>query len=419
MRPSFSRNLTLRLLLAGVLALCLVAGAAEGAEKEKKRKKNYILSETTARKMLKVGELAQEDDYKAALEILDTLANRSRMKAHDKAVVYQNQGLMLAALERYPEATVSLELALEQDALPYSTMEQLRYNLAQLQMANENFARAIELLVEWFENAENPNVMAHFLLTAAYAQTDQFDKALPHARAMVEKSEHPAEQHLGLLLACEYQNGNLIETLEVLKRLTSMYPRKNYFMQLAYGYANMGEDEKALAMMELANAQGWIEKNDEYVNLAQRYLMHELPYQASEVMQTGFDKGIIEASSKNYELLASALLHAREYDKALPPLSKAAEMSEDGELYVRLAQVYLEVEDWTKARKALESAVERGGLRDPGTAQLLIGISNFNEERFESARSAFLIAAKSKKTKESATKWLKHVEREIGGGEPG
>jgi tetratricopeptide (TPR) repeat protein len=404
-----------RLLVALIVAFGLLAGAADGAEKKKKRnKKNFILSEQTAKKMMKVGKYMQDEDFESALGVLETLTRRRRMKAHDKAVVFQMRGFALAALERYPEAAASFETSVEQNALPEGTMHSLKFNLAQLQMANGNFARAIELLEEWFEEEEKPGAQAHFAIAASYMQTEAFDKALPHTRLMVKKSKKPVERNLAMLLACEFQNGNLIETLEVLKQLTTLFPRKSYYMQLAYGYANMGEEENALAMMELVRAQGWLDKNAEFVGLAQRYLMHELPYMASDVMQTGFSEGVVEETSKNYELYASALLNAREYDKALPPLTKAAELAEDGELYVRLAQVYLEVENWKQARESLEKALSRGDLRDPGTAHLLVGISNFNEKRFKSARSAFRLAAEEEKTADSATKWLEHVERELG-----
>jgi len=71
------------------------------------------------------------------------------------------------------------------------------------------------------------------------------------------------------------------------------------------------------------------------------------------------------------------------------------------------------VEDWRKARKALESGIEKGNLRDVGSAQLLLGISNYNEKRFRSARTAFLAAAEEEKSASSAIKWLKYVDRAL------
>ncbi len=400
------------LALTGGLLLGL-AGDSEAAKKKRRSKKNYVLSELTGRKLLKVGDLAGAEKYEEALSILDTLTRRRKLKAHDKAVVYQNHGLMLAALARYGEAAKSFEVALEQDALPEATTESIWYDLAQLHMSQENYSRGAELLEQWFETAENPGSQAYFLLTVAYVQQEQFEKALPHARKMVEKAKEPKQNFFQLLLATEYQNGNLPEALEVLKKLVTLFPRKDYYMQLAYGYSNQGEQQKALATLELANTQGWLDKNNEFVGLAQRYLYQNLPYQAARVIETGLERKVVEPTSENYELLATALLHAREYDRALIPLERAAKMSDDGNLYVRLAQVYLEVENWPLARTALESALDKGDLRDPGSTQLLLGISNFNEKRYPSASTAFQLALEDEKVADSARKWLKHVQRKL------
>jgi tetratricopeptide (TPR) repeat protein len=121
----------------------------------------------------------------------------------------------------------------------------------------------------------------------------------------------------------------------------------------------------------------------------------------------------VENTADNLELYANSLLHAREYTSAIAPLAEAAELSTDGDLYVRLAQVHLEVEDWRKARRALQSAIEKGGLRDVGSAQLLLGISNYNEDRYLSAQTAFQAAAEEEKSANSANKWLKYVERAL------
>jgi tetratricopeptide (TPR) repeat protein len=211
----------------------------------------------------------------------------------------------------------------------------------------------------------------------------------------------------------EYQNGNIPETLEVLKTLVTLFPKKDYYMQLAFGYSNFGEEEKALAMLELAYQLDYLNKERELTQLTQRYLYHELPWPAAKIMAKGLEDGTVETTSKNLELYANSLLHAREYTEAIVPLTEAADLAEEGDLYVRLAQVHLEIEDWRKARKALESAIEKGSLRDLGSAQLLLGVSNYNEKRFKSAKIAFLAAAEEEKSADSARKWLKHVNRAI------
>jgi tetratricopeptide (TPR) repeat protein len=407
----------IRILIAALLAFSFSLAGPDMADAQKKKKsssrKNFIPSQQVGKKLLKIQDLAEAEDYKGALEILEPLSRKTRLKKFDKATVYQMMGYMLGAQERYDDALVAFEVALSVDYLPDSAMQQLKYNLGQLYLGQENYDRAIELFEEWLDGAEKPDAQAHFMITIAYSGKEDWGSALSHARTSVALSTKPVENRLRLLLAVEYQNGNISETLDILKILATLFPKKDYYMQLAFGYSNFGEDENALAMLELAYSQDFLDKERDLTQLTQRYLYHNLPWPASEIMRKGLSDGTVENTSKNLELYANSLLHAREYTAAIEPLAEAADLSEDGDLYVRLAQVHLEVENWKRARKALEAAIERGGLRDEGSAHLLLGISNFNEDRFLSARSAFQTAAETEKTADSATKWLKHVNRAL------
>ncbi|MDG2050839.1 MAG: tetratricopeptide repeat protein [Myxococcota bacterium] len=406
--PRFTRIASILLALA-MSSLCVHGAVAK--EKKRSSKKNFIPSESVGKRLLRVSEYAEEENFAEAESYLEPLTQKKRLKKYDRALVFQTYGLMLAAQEKYEPATVALETALSVDYLPDSSMQALRYNLAQLHMAKENFPRSIELLNIWMDNEENPNAQSEFLLAAAYAQTDAWDKALPHSRKAVSKSTKPVEQRLGLLLAVEFQNGNLLESLETLKLLASYFPKKRYMVQLAAAYSGLEQEDNALATLEIANLEGWLDRESEVIQLAQRYLYAELPWQAAQALQRGLEQEIVEASADNLELLANALLSAREYDAALEPLSQAAELSENGDLYVRLGQVHLQVENWPEARKALSSALEKGELKNPGNANLLLGITNFNENRLKSARTSFRAALKDEETEKSARQWLQHVDR--------
>ena len=406
-----------RSVVALLVALALVfagAGAIDAAERKKRStRKNFVPSQQVGKKLMKIQALAEVEDYQGAIDILLPLSKKTRLKRFDKATVFQMMGYMLGAQEKYVEALASFEVALDVDYLPDSAMQQLKYNLGQLYLGQEDYDRAIELFEEWLEGAEKPDAQANFMITIAYAGKEDWASALVHARTSVALSTKPVENRLRLLLAVEYQNGNIPETLDVLKQLVSLFPKKDYYMQLAFGYSNFGEEEKALAMLELAYQQDYLDKERELTQLTQRYLYHSLPWPAAKVMARALEDGLVEATTKNLELYANSLLHAREYEGAIEPLTEAAELSEDGDLFIRLAQVHLEVEDWRKARKALESGIEKGSLRDVGSAQLLLGISNYNEKRFLSARTAFLAVDEEDKSADSARKWLKYVERAI------
>ncbi|MGH7820237.1 MAG: hypothetical protein ACREQ9_10720, partial [Candidatus Binatia bacterium] len=111
--------------------------------------------------------------------------------------------------------------------------------------------------------------------------------------------------------------------------------------------------------------------------------------------------------------LGNSWILARESDKAEPSLEKAAELSTEGDLYVRLGQVRLLKEAWDSAIAALKRGLAKGGIDDPGQAEQLIGIAYYNEGKLGEARTWFAKSRRSEKARPASDAWLKHIEEEL------
>ncbi|MBL4851730.1 MAG: hypothetical protein JKY90_05550, partial [Gammaproteobacteria bacterium] len=112
---------------------------------------------------------------------------------------------------------------------------------------------------------------------------------------------------------------------------------------------------------------------------------------------------------------SQAWYQAREDKKAIPPMQRAAEQSEKGELYIRLAQSYLNLEQWSEAVKAIEQGLKKGGIKKPGTANIMLGSALFNLKKFGKARKVFstVSASKAKGNSKTAKTWLAFLDSEI------
>ena len=99
------------------------------------------------------------------------------------------------------------------------------------------------------------------------------------------------------------------------------------------------------------------------------------------------------------------------------PMQTAAGLSEDGDLWMRLGQVHMENENWKEAERALREAVNKGDLKNPGDALLLLGIARFNDGKPKGAERAFEQASKHRKVRGQARQWLRHVRNVSASGE--
>jgi tetratricopeptide (TPR) repeat protein len=190
-------------------------------------------------------------------------------------------------------------------------------------------------------------------------------------------------------------------------------------VQLSLIYGARDNYRHSLAVQQVAYLQGFLTEDKELRRLARSYLYNNLPYPAAQVLEKGLAEGKIERDAQALELLANSWVAAREYDRSLEPLREAAEHSGDGNLYVRLGQVHMQREEWREAADVLQHAIEKGGLKDPGNAELLLGICYYNDERVEQARSSFGRARQHDSTRDAAERWITHLESESEGGAAG
>ena len=403
---------------AVVLSLLLASSAvlapdatAERREKPK-TKKVQAVGEWAHKRLQTTQEFLAEDKFAEALAELDRMKAKRRLNDHERALMWQFYGFIQSSQEDYKAAAESFEKCLAKDALPESTARSTQYNLGQLYLATEQFDKALKTLLDWYSKTETPSPDAEYTLAVAYVQTQKHAEAIPYLKRAIAASSLPRESWYQLLVSLYFEGKQYKEVAELLEMLVLRFPKKSYWMQLSGIYMEMNLEKKSLAALQMAYSQGFLVEHKELVNLAQFYLYHDLPYRAAGLLEAEMRKGNIEADADVWELLSISWLHAKEYKRAMEPLAEAARMSDNGDLYVKLAQVHLEREDWSKAREALEAAVDKGDLTDPGNAHLLLGVSHYNSGKLSAAERSFLEASNHDRQRKSAKRWIKHIRQE-------
>jgi tetratricopeptide (TPR) repeat protein len=373
---------------------------------------NYTVDPRTGKKLTQAIELLQAEDYAGAAKILKSF-NLNRLNDYERALVQQTLGYVAASQEDFAEAAERFSAALELESLPEGQQVSTRFNLAQIYMMLERWDDAIATFNKWFQEVETPNSLGYYMLAVAYYQSGDLDKAFAPATKSVEMATTPKEAWIRLLLALYMEKKQYREALPLVERLVSLYPKKPYWMQLSAIYAELGEDSKALASQQLAYQEGFLTEDKELRRLAQMYLFHDLPFRAATVLDRAIEEEKVESDTKALELLGNSWLAAREYDRALAPLERAAEVSEDGELFLRLGRVYIQREEWEKAAESLNRALEKGNLEEVGNVHLLLGIAVYNQKRLDRARRSFVRALDFEESNKNAEQWLRVIDREM------
>ena len=184
-----------------------------------------------------------------------------------------------------------------------------------------------------------------------------------------------------------------------------------------------------MVALNAAYQSDYLDKEGEYLTLAQLLLMNGNPYWAASVIVSGQEKEVlvtnqetkkeelqpvVKDTEKNLKLLADSWRMAQEIDKAIPVLEKAAKISEDGETYVLLGNLYLSEDKLKDAVDAIEKGIKKGKLKKIAQAHLTLGQAHYELQNFEEAKKQFRMAArdKDKKIKKTANSWIKYTENE-------
>lgn len=366
----------------------------------------------TAKRLEKVIEHLQADQFDEALSILEGI-NIGRQKAYGKATVYEMFAHVSVGKEDFAGAAKYFKQALESQGFEGDRQTRLRLQLGQIYMMLEQWDNAIAEITTYFKEIEEPAPDAYYRLAVAYYQKGEQDRAIKPARLAIKKSATPKESHMRLLLALYMEKKEYKRAIPLLERLVSNYPKKAYWMQLSAVYNELGREVDALASQQLAHVQGLLTEDKELRRLAQLYLYHDLPYRAGLVLEDAIEKEIVEGDAEAWELLGNSWLSAKEYDRALPPLQKAADLSETGDLYARLGRVHIQQENWSGATEVLGKAVEKGALEDEGNTYLLYGVSLYNEGKLQAARRQFQKALTFENSQKYAEQWIKVVDRDL------
>jgi tetratricopeptide (TPR) repeat protein len=416
-------NGSLHLALTGIaLAVSLMLGGAAfgqsqegtsraGARGGEEEAPSTDISQRTGEILNKAIEALNAENYQEASAAIGTL-KLENLSPYERGKVEQILFNIAYSQEQYEKARGHLQSAIDSGGLNAQEVDQARYQSAQLYMQEEKWREGAAALEEWFKTAATPNSAAYYLLAVAYYQQEDFNRALPPAQKAVELMDkaRPNESWLSMLSALYLQREQYREAVPVLQQLVTAAPdKKTYWMQLSSVYGQMEDYSNALAIMQLANNVGLVTEDSEIRRLADLLLFNDVPYRGAQVLESAIEKKIVALDDKLYEKLANCWIAAGEFEKSIPPLQRAAELAPTGDAFVRLGEVQVQREDWPAAIAAIQRGVDKGDLKDPGSAQLMLGIAHYSQKEYETAVTFFQRARQSDRHRQIADSYLQAI----------
>jgi tetratricopeptide (TPR) repeat protein len=403
-----------RLTTLVVLALTGGMTAANAAECGKPEKAETQLGEATYAAVQAATELLSKQKPAEAIEKLTKLADEG--SNYEKALVNYNIGIAYSSRNDYPNAVKAFAKALAANGLPQTQREQLMYNLGQLYIVTSQYDEGIKVLTSFIGSACVPvSAEAHIFLANALSERKRYAEALPQIDQAIAKAKEAKETWLQMKLAISYELKDYKACAEALVQLIAKVPEKpDYWKQLSSVFYEMKSDTDSVAVLSLAEKQGFLQKPQDVRNLYSVYMMLEAPYKAGTIMEDAITKKLLPADEANLGSLADAWINAREADKAEVTLKRLAAMSEKGEYYYKLGAMYGDNERWKDSQGMLEKALQKGGLKRPGEAWMRLAVSHYGQKDNPAAIGALQKAITFDDTRKQAGEWLRVLSAQPG-----
>ncbi len=314
----------------------------------------------------------------------------------------------------YEKAINFYQAALEADGLSGIANRELLRELSRVYLLKEDYVLAAGTLKKVLEFDLVQEKADFLLLAQAQFRSADYLACVETLDELQVNGLELDEQELRQILSLYYQSGAFSQSTVILRDLLHRLPdNPDYWHQLTALYLHQNQNQKALDQLSLAYEKQVPFREHDLLLLADLYAFNDQPFAAAQLLRAEMDRGMVTASGEHYRKLFEFWLLAREKEQAITALESAASLSGDTELYLHLAQLHSERENWLSMHATvLEACSTELDDRYVGRANLLLGISQLKMGDRDNARHSFINATLIGGAIDKAAQWLRFMNAE-------
>lgn len=360
---------------------------------------------------------ANSGDSATALKDLQPIADSSS-NAYAKSLAM----LGLAQI-KYRSGDTKGAIALQKQALDSNALDNDSYfqgleTLAQMYIADEDYTDALTTLNTWSKESGAQSADIEALKGNAYYRLQKYPEAVAAIQKAKSLSDKPQPSWDQIEMASYFAMDKYDDAAKLAEAALAKDPNNSTLLQNVIAiYINAHQDQKALALLERARANGQIKDEAGYMNMAKMYdnlgQSSDNPkpnaMKAVGVLKEGMSKGIIQPGFDSYKLLGDSYAIAGDYKDAVDAYGKAAPDAKTGEVDFLRGQMLENLGRHKEAKEALTQAVAKGGFKRMGAAYLTLGNAELALKEKSAAAAAYKQAEQDPETRADARRMLKQL----------
>ncbi|HET8765094.1 MAG TPA: tetratricopeptide repeat protein [Rhodanobacter sp.] len=413
-------------MLAGAaLAFTFAAAPAMAKDKPAAQKTEYPNTTRVAPKL----DLTSEKEQRALNEGLDAVNAGDKAKAEqllqpiiDSSKSKYAQAIALQGLANVnynagdtKTAISMLQKSIGIGVMPNDTYFGLMYELAQLQLADQQYQASLDTLHKWRDEGKRETADSHALEGNDYYRLEKYPEAIAAIQKAKTLTDKPQDSWNQILMASYAESGKGGDAAKMAVAEYQKNPTDSGMLHNASAILLQQQDyAQAIKVLEQGRANGALKDEGDWINLVKAYLLQAQnggdtktgSASALAVFDDGVAKGAIKPSADNYKLAGDAAMIGDDDAKAVGYYQKGVPLATDGELDGALARAYFQQQKFGDARTWLTKALAKG-VKRKGNTYMLLAESNRQLKDKPAAIAAMKEAAKDPETAAKAQEWLR------------
>ena len=357
----------------------------------------------------------KKNDYSGALEKLNEADAVKKKTPYEEHIIHELEGYVYVHTHQYAEAAKALEATLTDGLLDPKDVPLRTVAVAQLNYQIKNYDKSIQYgqvaIDKGWADAQMPTLVGQaYYLKNDWRGVERFEKS--QIALDERKGAAPTNEALQLLLsACLKLNPNGDDACanNALQELVIYHPKPEYWQQLLYGmFKTVKSDRNLLQTYRLASEVDVLKRPEDFTDFAQLAIEAGCPGEAEQVIQKGMQENIFPDSrtkGKAQRLLIDAQKAAKRDQSSLDRTAQQAALAHSGDQDAGLGLAYFGYQQYDKAVQALKQAIAKGGLKDPSSAHLLLGIAELKSGNKSDALQSFKAVKGDPTLERLATLW--------------
>jgi len=206
----------------------------------------------------------------------------------------------------------------------------------------------------------------------------------PYIKKVINQKKKKEEWYK-MLYSSYIEIKNYNGAITTLKSLVNRYRNKEeYWMQLISVYQTTKRYKKSLAILELAYKKDVVSKKENIMYLVNILVQNKIYNKAGILMKEAINKDLLLNNKKNFDILISCFLNARNYKEAIPRLNKSKFAYSDKYKLI-LGNIYFNKNQYKEAIRVLKNYNFTKNSRSDGKRHIILALSSYELEKNKEA----------------------------------